>query len=187
MITCVIPYTGNEKGLTALLVTLQPQLHPDDDIYIIDSSPNRSGLGVVALYGTTRSFIFVEVGDYDNDQKLQFGIQSAMENKQKGVLVLDESSFISQTFIGNLKKAIKLMEETKFNILAPTIKNLPYPKMDSDFRFFNSPTVKLTPSEVTFLSCYYFNTDIAGDEPILGVFENEIAVVLPYKPPENKP
>jgi hypothetical protein len=189
MITAVIPYTGNREGLTALLVGLQPQLTTNDDIYIIDSSADRSGLKIAALYATTRSFVFVEVAKpgLDLDTAENAGIQSMAENKQEGVLILSENTVISQTFIANLKKATT---RGIFDVLIPKIIQTPYFKMDSNFQWFNPPTTEvkdMDPKEMVG-GCYYINKnglaimDGTVKSPIsIGRFENETVIILPYK------
>lgn len=116
-------------------MSLQPQLHPDDDIYLIDSSRDRSGVKIANLYGTSRCYIFVEVGDYSFDKSVEFGKQSAKENKQIP-LVLFENSVISATFIQNYKRSIRRGDGEK-----PAFLKTPYPKIPPDFQWY-CPSLK---------------------------------------------
>lgn len=129
--TITIPYFGNQIGLATLLVQLQPQLHPDDDIYIIDSSPTHSGLLIANMYGSTRCYLFVEVGIYTPEEAIRFGRQSAKENKQKGFLVLNEGAVISSTLIANYKRELKKGLDP-----VPTHIQVPYPRMLNDFQWY---------------------------------------------------
>lgn len=106
MITVTIPYNGTPHHLSSLLVNLQPQLHPSDDIYIIDSSPDRSGVEIARIYGTTRCYVFVEVSDRKGLEAVTYGYESMRDNNQSGSLVIPPNVLISATFIQNLKKAI---------------------------------------------------------------------------------
>lgn len=106
MITAIIPYHGIPHNLSSLLVNLQPQLHPSDDIYIIDSSPDKSGVEIARIYGTTRCYVFVEVSDREGLQAVKYGYESMRDNNQSGALVIPSNALISATFIQNLKKAI---------------------------------------------------------------------------------
>lgn len=130
MITCVIPFTGNKEGLIQLLVSLQPQLHPSDDIYIIDSSPDCSGLRIATTYGSTRCFIFVETGKYTWEEAVRFGDQSARENKQIPIY-LNESYIISATLIQNLKRAIKNKEKPLWRVI-----ETPYMRIPANFQWY---------------------------------------------------
>lgn len=132
MLTTVIPYAGNDVGLAQLLVNLQPQLHPDDDIYVIDFSRGKSAVDIVKKYGSTRCYIFVEVANNSatDEDIIKFGLQSMKENKQEGALLLYPTSVIATTFVANLKKAIKKgFDILFFNSLASL-------EMNPNFKWF---------------------------------------------------
>lgn len=195
--TVVVHYTGNEKGLVALLVNLQPQLAPLDDIYIVDSTEEHSGLKLATLYGTTRCYIFVEVNLYTFEDALSAGFQSCMENSQDGALILSESTILPQTFISNLKKAIKI-SNGEYGVLVPQVIKSPYDRMDSNFQWFNPATdklVKVNPTIYNYLTpgCAYVSKETLALEKEedranikVGIFGNERVLVLPYTPFENR-
>lgn len=115
MLTCVIPYVGNQHGLSQLLVSLQPQLHPDDDIYVVDMSKDLSGLRLAGLYGSTRCYIFVEKAfGIDADDAIRRGFENMKENKQDGILAISDRCVISSTFVANIKKALKVCNHYRF-------------------------------------------------------------------------
>lgn len=193
MITVIIPYTGNREGLTALLVGLQPQLTPEDDIYIIDSSKDRSGLKIAALYATTRSYVFVEIAKQETDQEKaeMAGFQSMRENNQEGALVIGENVVVSHTFISNLKKAIKLSNNV-YDVLVPQAIVSPYEKMDSNFSWFNPVTTEIGPLEdFSGINNIFYVTKDGVDKfygngntfTMIGGFANEKVMVFPYKRP----
>lgn len=130
MITVAIEYTGS-PNFPVLLVQLQPQLHPDDDIYIVDKTPDRSALKICELYGSTRCYIFVEVSR-GIDVKTA-GEQSARENRQISTIVLNENAVISATLIHNIKRSFRNSEQTRH----PEILETPYPKMPANFSWYN--------------------------------------------------
>lgn len=166
------------------MVNLQPQLHTSDDIYIIDASKDRSGLKIATLYGTTRCYIFVELRK-TIDKAEKAGFESVLQNKQEGGLVLSENTLLSQTFISNLKKAIKLNRNSKYDALMPEIVKMPYPRMDQNFRWFNPPTKRLEPMsfKVSLEGAWYLKSEsIKKDVWRVGVFENEKIVVLSDNP-----
>jgi hypothetical protein len=171
--TTIIHYKGNTIGLATLLVGLQSQLHPKDDIYVVDSSKDRSGAKIALLYGTTRCYIFVEVGNYTTEQAKKFGVQSAIENKQEGILMISDRCVISRTFISNLKKAI----EFDYAYLCPEVRVLPYPKMDTNFQWFNPTTLKVKEVKSKQNYCYY--ETLTPKNKKTAIFENEVCVVLP--------
>lgn len=192
--TSIIHYTGYREGLVSLLMNLQPQLDTNSDIYIVDSSKDHSGLELATLYGSTRCIILVEVGLFDFKGALNAGFQSTVENKQEGALILSESTVLPATFISNLKKALKLAPD--FNVLTPKIIHTPYGRMDSNFQWFNPPTLEvikvdhkvygwLTPG------CAYITKRTLELDPSkqndlrVGIFPNETVIVLPYTIPQN--
>lgn len=190
MITVVIPYKGEEAQLSALLVSLQPQLHPDDDIYIIDKTPERSGLKIASLYGTTRCIIFVDTNNsFDREQAENAGFENCVQNKQEGALVLSPNLMISQTFVSNLKKAIRMKGELH-HIIIPKLVSLPYPKMSSEFIWFALPTQELKTVGLSpeMDNCFYIDefgiSDklfYAGKMVRVGQFDNESVYIFPYK------
>lgn len=149
--TISIFHQNNTVGLATLLVSLQSQLAPEDDIYIADVSSDRSGLRIANLYGSTKCYIFVEVGQYTKEESIKFATQSMLENKQGGLLVINENVVISTTFISNLKRASKLT----LNTIVPDAIITPWPKLPTEFKWHNSSTVLLKDTTVFLDSCYF--------------------------------
>lgn len=176
--TVFIHYQGS-PNFPVLLVQLQPQLSEDDDIYIVDSSPNREGLRLAKLYGSTRCYIFVEVGKYDWKDAWEFALQNMKENKQEGLLHLSEDLVISSTFISNMKKAAK----SEFKIIYPIIWGIPYSKFPPDFRWYNSPkpvvNAKLNGISIT---CFYQKAE-SGEK--IGLLDSETVVLIPTNPEDS--
>lgn len=168
MLTVTIAYKSNPLNLAVLLAQLQPQLHPDDDIYIIDSSPKKDALKLAALYGTTRCYIFVEPTKYENS--LQYGIQSMVDNNQEAMLFLREDCFISSTFIANIKKTI----DSPFQIISPRVYHNPYAKMDSNFKLYNSSDLDLQESDDFNASCFLLTRQ---SKRSYGLLNNEYVAV----------
>lgn len=164
MLTVTIPYLANPINLAVLLSQLQPQLHPDDDIYIVDASPNKDALKLAALYGTTRCYIFVELTKYRN--ALEYGIQSMVENNQEALLFLKEDCFISSTFIANIKKAV----DSPYQLISPRVYKNPYPKMDTNFKLYNPTTNKLSESQDFSADCFLLTRQ---SKKSYGLLENE--------------
>lgn len=148
--TTLIHYKGS-PNLPVLLTQLQPQLSENDDIYIVDSTPTRNALKIAKLYGSTRCYTFVEVGDYTQDQAVEFARQSAIENKQSGLLVINENAIISSTFIGNLKRTFDL----NFSTIQPQILKTIYPQMPAEFKWYNPPTQSVMVTQVQSKVCFY--------------------------------
>ena len=178
MVTVVIPFVKDPINFAVLLATLQPQLHPDDDIYIIDTSPDKLALKIATLYGTTRCYIFVEPAPYE--KSLQYGIQSMVENKQKGLIFLGEDCFISSTFIFNMKKLI----DSNYEIASPRVYENPYHKMDPNFKYYNPTKEELTKSDNFSSHCFFINNNpILGTKEMkrhrgYGLLNNEYVLVL---------
>jgi len=186
MMTVIIPYQGNKHGLSQLLVSLQPQLHPDDDIYIIDMTKDLSGVKIAALYGSTRCFIFVETApDIDTKEAIQRGIESMKENKQECGLVITERCVITNTFVANMKKALKVCNHCT---LVPNHSDvLPGDeKMDANFNWYGSSQTRILDvnmeemfRELTDQCKLIRNLPEDEGEHSLGVVANETIVVLP--------
>lgn len=186
MITCIVPFSGNAVGLSQLLVSLQPQLHPDDDIYIIDSTKDRSGVRIAKLYGSTRCFIFVEVSPKEEAAAVQLGLQSMKENKQEGALVIYPNLVIPTTFIANLKKAMREMHDI---LIFNEAKSDDF--LDPNFKWFTPPPTitdsKKTISEIEIASAFITSRIIddktfqprLNNELGIGFIESEHIVLLP--------
>ena len=173
MITVVIPFIKDPINFAVLLSTIQPQLHPDDDLYIIDTSPDKLALQVVVRYGTTRCYIFVEPTTYENS--LKFGIESMVENKQQALIFLSEDCFISTTFISNMKKLIK----THYEIASPVVYENPYHKMDNNFKFFNPIKAKISDADNFSHHCFIINNHPQQPtKETYGLLENEYVLVM---------
>lgn len=178
--TIIIPYTGKKHGLSQLLVSLQPQLHPDDDIYIIDMTPDRSGLEIATLYGSSRCFIFVEPAKVDMDTAIKYGIENMKQNKQEGAIILTERCVISNTFVSNMKKAAKTCNHCT---LFPLHLDMVHGSMDTNFGWYGVTQTQIddsvNPKEVTD-QCRYIRNDSDGHiVHSAGLVRNETIAVLP--------
>ncbi len=188
MLTVIIPYQGDKVALSQLLVAVQPQLHPDDDIYILDASEFKSARHVVERYGSTRCYIFVE--PIEELEKYKYGFQSMRENKQEGALLLPPTAVISNTFIANLKKAAKREPFEVF--MFGTVKS---DQMDPNFKWFTPPPVvspmKLgdfsSEDDIVYGPCFLkdsvvpANLDVDLKEDVVaGVITSESVLVLSF-------
>ena len=182
--TIIIPYTGIEHGLSQLLVALQPQLHPDDDIYIVDTTQNLSGLKLAGLYGSTRCYIFVEKAPGATfDEAVRYGIENMKGNKQESGLVLTERCVITNTFIANMKKALKACNHCT---LIPKHLEVIEDRMDNNFNWYGSSQIKIeevkdiSEHQLVLSQCKLIRNlpDGEGDHS-LGVVSNETIVILP--------
>lgn len=171
--TVFLHYTGS-PNFRVIITQIQPQLSPDDDIYVVDSSPNREGFRLAKLYGSTRCYIFVEVGKYTYEEALGFGIENQLENNQEGILVLSENAVISSTFIGNVKRVLKMGIQTA----CPIVEEIPYPQFPSHFRWYNPPVNKLVDGKIS--SKVFLMSNPHGKK--IGVFAEETVVLLPTNP-----
>ena len=176
MVTCLIFFKNNPLNLAVLLTALQPQLSPDDDIYIVDASEKGVAPKIATMYGTTRNYIFVETTKHPNF--LEYGIQSMMDNGQEALLYLDESCFISSTFVANIKKTIK----SEYEIISPKVKENPYYKMDSNFNFYNPTETSLKECRDFNHKCFLLTRDGTKDYATL---ENEQVIILKQYTPQN--
>lgn len=183
MTTVIIPYTGNKHGLSQLLVALQPQLHPDDDIYIVDMTKDLSGVKIAALYGSSRCHIFVETAPtIETKEAISRGLENMKQNEQESALVITDRCVITNTFVANMKKALKVCNHCT---LVPAFLDTPYEKMDANFNWYGSSQAKVVdadPFEHTLIlsQCKLIrNLPEDEGEHSLGVVENETIVVLP--------
>jgi len=138
MIVC-IPYHKNKLGLVALLVNIQPQLNSGDLIYIIDNSDNREGLEIVKMFKSSRVVILVEVGKFSIYESWNIGIESMLDNKQEGILILNDDVLLSMTCISNIKKAHNLTEHLALVCETPSRAHSSH-RLDPNFKWFSSST-----------------------------------------------
>lgn len=172
MLTVCIPFVKDPINFAVLLSTIQPQLHPDDDLYIIDTSPDKFALKAVAIYGTTRCYIFVEPAPFE--KSLEYSIQSMVENNQQALIMLSEDAFISSTFIANMKKVI----DSPYDIVSPKVFQNPYQKMDNNFKFFNSTKPDLTMSDNFSPYCFMITNKTKEKPKGYGLLNNEYVLIL---------
>lgn len=186
--TIIIPYTGIEHGLSQLLVALQPQLHPDDDIYIIDMSKDLSGLKLAGLYGSTRCYIFVEKAhEIDFNEAVARGVQNMKENKQESALVISERCVITNTFVANMKKALKVCNHC--TLFPAHLDVLPGDdRMDANFNWYGSSQTRILEveneemfRELTDQCKLIRNLPDGEGNHSAGVVANEQIVVLPSR------
>lgn len=167
--TVFIYFSKNPINFAQLLVSLQRQLNESDDIYVVDSSSDREGFRLAKLYGSTRSFIFIEVGDYTYKQAWNFGRQNQLENKQDGFLAISEDAVISDTFISNVRRVIKM----GVSVACPLIHEAPYPLFPNSFSWYNPVVKNLVDGEIS------DKVFLLSDGGKAGVFAEEIVVLLP--------
>lgn len=188
--TVIILYSGNKVGLAQLLVSLQPQLHPNDDIYIVDNTEDVSAKKIAMMYGSTRCYIFVEPSKAKGRAAIKLGLQSMKENKQEGALIISDRCVISCTFITNLKKAAM---HDDWGMLLPQVSETKT-MLDQNFKWFNPPTTvvaKLDTNSLLHDACLYVKSREIGNKDLgmnylqdisVGYFGNELVGVLPeYK------
>lgn len=184
IMTIIIPYKGEQMGLCQLLVSLQPQLHPDDDIYILDLSRTKTAKELVLKYGSTRCYIMVEPTDKPISDAVKFGLQSMKENKQEGALLLLPNSVVSTTFIANLKRAAS---HDDWDVLVPRVSF--HERMDANFTWFCPPTTTITriPKDepisdaAVYMKARKIDKDFSLDflqNVAVGKFSNELVVSL---------
>jgi GT2 family glycosyltransferase len=138
-----IPYYSNKVGLAFMMANLQPQMNEDDILYIVDDSPDKSGLEIANMYAGSRTIVLCEVtgggkGIYNG---WNFILQSMLENKKDGAYILNDDVVLSSTCISNLKKADKLTGE-KYDALVTNTPNRTYAskRFDPNFKWFNLTT-----------------------------------------------
>jgi len=134
MLSVIITYKGNKHGLSQLLVSLQPQLHSDDDIHILDMSHDQSGKEMAYLYGTSRCYLKVvtTIQPYNKINK----------KYQDAILVISDRCVIPVTLISSLKKIAKT---STFARIFPQFNEVPplgagWKVMDPNFSFYGNST-----------------------------------------------
>lgn len=113
---------------------------------------------------------------------VEYGIESMVQNKQEGSLVISEDCVIPATFISSLKRAAKL----EWDIIIPNTSVVEGgcrdARMDSNFKWFGAPIPKMvevpTMEKLDELHCFYIkNKDLKA--PRKAFLINETVVVLP--------
>lgn len=140
----VLIHSHNSPNFPVLLVQLQMQLSPSDDIYVVG---DKQTVETVKRYGSSRSYIFVEVGDYSFSEAVKFAKQNMIENKQEGLLVIDENCIISATLIQSMKRCER--DLLKYQVFCPIIT-----QMSPNFRWFAHP-LEIDPVSEIDPRCYY--------------------------------
>jgi hypothetical protein len=150
-----IPYHSNQIGLSALLVNIQTQLTGDDLIYIVDTSPDRSGLKIAKMYGGNKTITFVEVGTYTIYEAWNFGIDSMLENNQEGILILNDDVLLANTCINNLKRAHHLTDDLALVTATPS-RGWISDTLDPNFNWYNTVTQPKDIIKTTWLRGFAF-------------------------------
>lgn len=183
----LIPYKGNQVGLAQLLVSLQPQLQSEDDIYILDMSKDKSGLRIAKLYGSTRCYILVEPTKEPEEKALEYGFEYMKKNKHQGVLVISDRCVISNTLIANLKRATKGSSPYHAEWSKLYIDNSEVLRgvdaLDPNFKWFNSPEAKVMDDDEYVIDerynpCFYVDARLSSFNGV-GLLTNEVVCVLP--------
>lgn len=165
-----IRYTKGDN-LVLTLALIQPQISEKDDIYIIDTTPEKEGFNIAKKYGTSRSFILTEIGNYDSNKSIEIFEEYAKENKHRSILYI-RNVLISTTFISNLKKAISI---SKYKILSPEV--LPNRELlNPNFKWYYPPTNKVIKCNFYTPQCFCVNT--SKNRKNVGIFDNEKIVVF---------
>jgi len=163
-----IRYTKNDL-LALTMALVQPQIAERDDIYIIDTTENREGLEIAKKYGTSKSVILTEVGDYSQRTSIDFFEEYAKNNGHKGILYL-KNVLISTTFVSSLKRAITL---NKYKFLSPEA--LPNrERLNPNFKWHCPPTRWVKECNDYIPRCLYVS--FTGKKT--GRFTNEKIVLL---------
>jgi glycosyltransferase involved in cell wall biosynthesis len=134
-----IPTKNNSAGLAVVLTQLQPQLKPTDSIYIIDTSDDERGVMIAQMYGSRRLPIAIEVAKTTIYQSWNRAIEFMLDNKDDGILMINDDLLFSSTFIANLKRASELAD---YDALVPTapVGYMPTKRLSDSFDWFNTYT-----------------------------------------------
>jgi len=136
-----IPYYSNKAGLAYLLGTLQPQMDENDILYIVDDSPDKSGIEIAKMYAGSRTVVLCETtggkGIYNGWNAI---LESMLEHKKDGAFILNDDVVLSQTCIANIKRADKMTDDVALITKTPT-REWNSKQFDPNFTWFN-PAVK---------------------------------------------
>lgn len=149
--------------LAVTLTALQPQLSIDDDIYIVDTTPERQGLEIAKKYCSSKVTTYVEPFiDKDTEKIVRIFGDKARENKHKSILFLQNVLF-SATFVSNMKKGLEIKNMA---IITPEILQS-QEKLNPNFTWHNPPTKEIIPCNDYTSRCYLmtFNGSGAGKIP----------------------
>jgi GT2 family glycosyltransferase len=179
MLTVSICVSEKEEltHFAVLLAQLQPQLAPDDDIYVVDATEDRSALKTARKFKTSRNVVLVETTPGVAPFKAAF--ESALDNSQEAVLFLSPYCFISNTFIGNLKQALRNCESDQ---IIPRIQYAPYGRIDPNFNSWNPTIRQLPPTTFGERECYLARIDVKFNHSA-SELSNELVVV--HKPTQG--
>lgn len=114
-----------------MLVNLQPQLSASDDIYIVDTTPDREGLKTAQKYKTSKSMVFVDIGLATPEEAITLFMKSARKNNQPGFLAMHHC-LVSQTFITSIRLA---SDKSQYGILVPKVLPVGDGKIDPNFKW----------------------------------------------------
>lgn len=104
-----IPYYSNRNGLAFLMANLQPQMTEDDILYIVDDSPDKSGLEIAKTFASSRTNVLCEVaGGKGIYRGWNMILQAMIDHKKDGAFIINDDVVLSTTCIGNIKRAHRL-------------------------------------------------------------------------------
>jgi hypothetical protein len=131
-----LPFHSNQIGLTALLINLQTQTTGKDIIMVCDNSPSNTGLGIVRLYGGSKTPILIELGKHTIYQSWNLMLKTMVDQDQEGCLILNDDVLLSNTCILNLKRAHNMSEHLCLTTKTPD-RAWTSRRLDPNFSWYN--------------------------------------------------
>ncbi|MBV6446342.1 MAG: hypothetical protein IFNCLDLE_02635 [Ignavibacteriaceae bacterium] len=115
-----IPYYSNRAGLAFLMANLQPQMDENDILYIVDDSPDKSGLEIAKMFASSRTLVLCDPtgggkGIYNG---WNYILQAMIDHKKDGAFIINDDVVLSMTCLSNLKRAHKITGDV-YDCLVP--------------------------------------------------------------------
>lgn len=171
-----IPYYSNQVGLAFLLANLQSQMSEDDILYIVDDSPDKSGVTIAQMYASSRCVVICDVtgGGKGIYHGWNYILQAMLDNKKDGALILNDDVVLAQTTIPNIKRAHGMTDDLALVTKSPT-REWNSKRFDPNFKWFNKITSKDDIKPVKWMTgfCFYLKREAVEK---VGLFNTDFDV-----------
>lgn len=172
-----IPYYSNRNGLAFLMANLQPQMTEDDILYIVDDSPDKSGLEIAKTFASSRTNVLCEVaGGKGIYRGWNMILETMIEHKKDGAFIINDDVALATTCIGNIKRAHRLTGGV-YDCLVPKTPSREWNSkvLDPNFSWWSSITTIDDIKEVRWMAGFAFYLKREAIERV-GMFNTDFDV-----------
>lgn len=168
-LSVIVPYYSNKDGLAVTLTQLQSQIIPPEQIIVIDTSPDKSGLPIAERYNANTCEIIVDVGRAHIYTAWNRGIELAGEND---CLIINDDLLIPQNLVQVLGVAREHIKGWAF-VPANPGRTYDKPNIEHSFEWYSDPTLAPTITDWMVGFCFLLTRECID---FVGTFDERFQV-----------